>query len=183
MKKLLNVIILGLQGAATFFTLLVIYMIFVLLDYQGGIDSFIGTIVFQPIMGAILSITTIGICLLVGLPIRMNRHIHSWWIERLWLPIVGIWCGIFLMVISVLPPMMDTVNITLDDQTITKQVPHTGAAITGWFLISFSLLHVFPPKKLRRWTEQIISKYTGDGSKTPAETTVSIEELKSNSNK
>jgi hypothetical protein len=138
MKKLLSLIILGLQGTTTFFTLVAVYMIFVLLDYQGGIDSFIGTMVFQPIMGGLLSLTTIVVCLLVGLPISLSSCINTWWRDRFWLPIVGVLCGFSLLVLSVLPSMMKTVTTALDDQSITRQVPHTGAAITGWCLLSFS---------------------------------------------
>lgn len=72
MRILLNLIILGLQGIITFITLILIYMILVLLDYQGGFDGFIGTTFFQPIIGGLISIVTIGICLLIGLPIRIN---------------------------------------------------------------------------------------------------------------
>jgi hypothetical protein len=90
MRKLLNLITVGFQVTVTFVTLMILYMIFVLLDYQGGIDSFIGTILFQPILGALFSILTIVICLLVGLPIRISKRINLWWTDRFRLPVASI---------------------------------------------------------------------------------------------
>jgi hypothetical protein len=140
-------------------------MIFVLLDYQGGIDSFIGTILFQPILGALFSILTIVICLLVGLPIRISKRINLWWTDRFRLPVASAFCGFSLMIISLLPAMMKTVSTMVDNEVVKKQVPNIGAAAAGWLLISFSLLHVFPPKRLILWIEQIICKYTSPESK------------------
>jgi hypothetical protein len=165
MRIVLNLIILGLQGITTFIALVVIYMAFALLDYQGGIDGFIGTTLFQPIIGGFISVMTIGVCLLVGIPIRINSRINFWWRERFWLSISGVLLGLSLIVISVLPAMTETINATIEDEIIKKQIQDLAAATMGWFLTAFSLLHVFPPNSLRSWTERLISKYTGWESK------------------
>lgn len=161
MKIILNLIILGLQGITTFISLLVIYMIFVLMDYQGGIDSFIGTTLFQPIVGGLISIVTIGICLLIGLPIRIYDRINTWWTKRIWLSISGVVFGLSLIIVSLLPSMTETIDTTIENEIIKRQIPNVGFAITGWFLTGFSLLHLFPPINFRLWTEEIIAKHTG----------------------
>jgi hypothetical protein len=97
----------------------------------------------------------------VGLPIRLSSSINSWWSENFWLPTLGALLGLVLIIVSVVPPMRDTINATIDSQVIKKEIPNTKAAVIGWILISFSLLHVFPPNKLRFQIEGLISKYTG----------------------
>lgn len=159
MKIILNLIILGLQGTVTFITLLVIYMSFALLDYQGGIDSFIGTTLFQPIIGGLISMVTIGICLLIGLPIRISDKINKWWTSRIWLSILGILAGLSLMILSLLPSMKETITTIVEGEIIQKQIPDIGFAATGWFLTGFSLFHLFPPYNFRVWTEEMIAKY------------------------
>lgn len=161
MRVILNLIVLVLQGITTFVTLIVIYMIFVFTDYQGGIDSFIGTTLFQPIIGGIISLATIGICLLIGLPLRIVDRINSWWTERFWLAILGAFFGFSLIIISMLPSMKEIINTTIENRNVTRQIPNVVAATTGWFLIAFSLLHIFPPKKMMLWIEGVISKFTG----------------------
>jgi len=159
MRIILNLIILGLQGIVAFITLLVIYMIFVLLDYQGGIDSFIGTTLFQPIIGGLISMVTIGICLLIGLPIRISSRVNKWWTSRIWLSLLGILAGLSLMILSLLPSMKETITTIVEGEIIQKQIPDIGFAATGWFLTGFSLLHLFPPYNFRIWIEGMIAKY------------------------
>jgi hypothetical protein len=163
MRIILSLIILALQGMVSLITLMVIYLIFVLLDYQGGIDSFIGTTLFQPIIGGLISILTIGICLLIGLPIRISDRINTWWTERIWLSILGILIGLTLLSLSLVPSMMQTINKPIEDVIIQKRIPNLNFAATGWFLTAFSLLHLFPPHKLRNWAEGLIARYTSGG--------------------
>jgi hypothetical protein len=161
MRIILNLITLGIQGIITFITLIMIYMIFVLLDYQGGVDGFIGITFFQPIIGGLISIVTIGICLLIGIPIRFINKINAWWAKRIWLSFLGTVMGLFLLSLSFLPSMTETINITIDNEIIQRQIPNLGFATTGWFLTGFSLLHLFPTYRMREWTEEMIGKYIG----------------------
>jgi len=161
MKIILNLIILAIQGIVAFLTLLIIYMIFVLLDYQGGVDSFIGTTFFQPIIGSLISIVTIGICLLIGLPIRISDSINTWWTKKIWLSLLGTLSGLTLISLSLLPSMMETRSLTVENEIIQKQIPNIALATTGWLLTGFSLLHLFPPYKFKFWIEDLITKDTG----------------------
>ena len=152
----------------TLITLMVIYMIFVLLDYQGGIDSIIGTSLLQPIIGGVISIITIGICFLIGLPIRLSDRINIWWTKRIWLAISGIFIGLTLLSLSLLPSMMEMINTTIDDEVMQRRIPDFRFATTGWFLIAFSLLHLYPPYQLKVWVEGLVATYrpgTGESAR------------------
>jgi hypothetical protein len=148
-----------LQGVTTVLTLMVIYMVFVLMDYQGGIDSFIGTTLIQPIIGGVLSILTIGICLLIGLPIRISSSLNTWWTERIWLALAGVLCGFSMIIVTVLPSMATIVNTTIEGEVVQRQIPNLGFAGAGWLLTAFSVLHLFPPYQSRIWMEGLIAKY------------------------
>ena len=161
MRIFLNFIIFSIQGLVTFILIFVIYMIFVLLDYQSGIDGFIGTTIFQPIIGGLISIFSIGICILVGLPIRLNKKLNSWWTRNYFISVLGTLTGLGLLITSLLPPFKESVKLTVDDQELIKLIPNMTFAITGWFLTTFSTLHIFPTENFKLKTEKIIKKYSG----------------------
>ena len=140
-------------------------MTFVLLDYQGGVDGIIGTTIFQPILGGIISILTIVICLIIGLPIRLGKTINSWWGRYYLISILGTIAGLTLLVISFLPFFMETVKTVIENQETNKRIPNLILVSIGWFLTTFSTLHIFPTEKIKSWTENAITKYTGFGSK------------------
>lgn len=164
MKIILNLITLGMQVIMTFVALLLIYMIFVLLDYQGGIDGLIGTALFQPIIGGLISAITIGICLLIGLPVRFNDRINTWWPKRIWISLLGTVIGLLILTLSLMPSMAETIKIQIDTETVRRELPNLGFVATGWFLTGFSFLHLFPPYRFRGWIEEVIRKHTGGGS-------------------
>lgn len=142
---------------------MVIYMRFVLLGYEGGIDGFIGATLFQPIIGGLMTILTIGVCLLIGFPIRVSKRINTWWTKRTWIPILGVLLGLSLIVLALIPSMTQIIETTIEKEIVPKEIPNLGFAATGWLLTAFSLLHVFPPYRFRTWTEDISAKYTGGG--------------------
>jgi len=141
--------------------MLFIYMIFVLLDYQGGIDGFIGTTIFQPILGGLISVLTIFVSLIIGLPIRLGKTINSWWSRNFLIPILGTITGLTLLVISFLPSFKETVKTIIENQETTKELPNLMLVSIGWFLTAFSTLHIFPTDGIKLWTGNIITKYTG----------------------
>lgn len=136
-------------------------MIFVLLDYQGGIDGFIGTTIFQPILGGLISVLTIFVSLIIGLPIRLGKTINSWWSRNFLIPILGTITGLTLLVISFLPSFKETVKTIIENQETTKELPNLMLVSIGWFLTAFSTLHIFPTDGIKLWTGNIITKYTG----------------------
>ena len=140
-----------------------IYMIFVLLDYQDGIEGLLGTMLFQPLLAGLLSVVTIAVCLVVGLPIRIKGTINSWWTKNLWLPVTGLFIGVCLLILSAHPSLRETIGTTIENQSAQKEIPNLMFVTIGWLLTAFSMLHIFPTSSLRHRTENIITKYTGRG--------------------
>lgn len=159
MRIILNLLILAAQVVVTFIALIAIYMILILLEYRGGFDALVGTVFFQPFIGALMSMITIAVCLLLGLPIRFIDKVSTWWTKRIWLPILGIIIGPSLLILSFLLK-----HTTLVDQNIQIQTPNPGLAVAGWFILAFALLHLFPPHRFMVWSEEMLRKLSGRGA-------------------
>jgi hypothetical protein len=147
-------LILGLQIALTFISTFSIYMIFALLDNDFGLDGVFGLFIFQPIFAIILSSITILGCLILGLPIRLNKKINHWWSTNFYISIIGAICGLIILFTALLPDFRETVSADIDGQTTLKQIPNTTLTYIGWLLTAFSTLHIYPPRQL---TEKIKS--------------------------
>lgn len=140
MKVVYNVLLLSVQAGITFVVLLGVYLLLALLDYRGGIPAFFGLVAFQPLMGALLSLATMSICVLVGLPLRLAAF-GRWWRQHTFLALSGAVVGGALLVLCLFMQAR-TVPATFTEPSVLV------VAGCGWFLLAFSLLHVFPPDSL-----------------------------------
>jgi uncharacterized membrane protein YbhN (UPF0104 family) len=145
MGKLIDLLILGLQMALTFTVLFCIYMFFALCDNEFGIDGLFGLFIIQPVFSVILSMITIIVCVLIGLPIRLSRKLNCWWTKHFYIAIFGGILGMVVFVFSIFPNFKETVVL---DNEITKQIPNTALVSAGWLLTAFSLLHIYPPAQI-----------------------------------
>ena len=148
MNRLISILIFGIQFGITFVLTVCIYMVFALLDYGGGFDSFIGLTLFQPIIAVVISILTILCCLIIGLPIRLISRMKSWWTRHFYVSILLILIGLILLGLSLTPYFIESTTIIKDGFETTEKIPNNGLVITGWFLTAFSTLHMYPPKQL-----------------------------------
>jgi hypothetical protein len=148
MEKLIDLLILGLQMVLTFIILFCTYLFFALCDSDFGIDGLFGLFIIQPVFAVILSIITIIVCLLIGLPIRLVKNLNCWWTKHFYIAVIGVVVGIAALVLSMFPNFEETVVL---DNEIKKQIPNIALVSAGWLLTAFSLLHLYPPA-------QIISK-------------------------
>jgi hypothetical protein len=123
-------------------------MVFALLDNDFGFDGLLGLFVFQPIFALILSGLTIFVCLIAGLPIRLNNKLNYWWTTNFYIAIIGTIFGLIFLFLSLLPALRETVTYDLDGQPALKQIPNAILSISGWLLTAFSLLHIYPPRQL-----------------------------------
>lgn len=136
-------------------------MVFALLDYAGGFESFVGLALFQPIMAVILAALTIFCCLILGLPIRLIKKVNMWWSQHFYIAIGLTLLGLTLLVLSLAPQFIEKAIVTTEGFEMTKEIPNSGLAITGWFLTAFSILHTYPPQRLTAKAQSILTKLTG----------------------
>ena len=148
MSKTITILTLGIQIALTFIATFCIYMVFALLDSDFGIDGLFGLVIFQPIIAILLSGLTIFSCLILGLPIRLNSKLNSWWTTNFYVSIIGAFIGLTFLVLALLPTYSETVTYDLDGVPTLKQIPNSTFSYIGWLLTAFSILHSYPPRQL-----------------------------------
>lgn len=148
MNKASTILTIGLQVVLTFVATVCVYMVYALLDSDFGFDGLFGLVIIQPIVGAILSLLTICLCSLVGLPIRLNKNLNRWWTTHFYISILGVVCGVTFLALAFLPNLQGTVATQIEGQETIKHIPDFSLAISGWFLTAFSLLHLYPPRQL-----------------------------------
>ena len=158
MNKIIAILTLGLQIALTFITIFCIYMFFAFLDNDFGIDGLFGLFIVQPIMAIILSVLTIIICLIAGLPIRLNNKLNHWWTTNFYISIIGTICGLTLLFLALLPNFNETATTVIDGQKTLKQIPNITLSCIGWLLTAFSMLHIYPPRQLAEGIKKFFQK-------------------------
>ena len=149
MRKAAFVLSLVFQLFMTFAILFVIYIVYALLDVdEADMINEIGFIIFQPLLGFILTSITIAICFVLGLPIRLNSKVKDWWVARPLLPIIGAVLGLLLQLLAFNHNLTETKQVVLNVATVHKEVPNLVVSISGWFLTAFCLLHLYPQSVL-----------------------------------
>ena len=145
MKKLSSTATIVFQLFLTFGVLFLIYMVFAVLDNdEVDMISELGLLTIHPLFAAIFSAITIIVCILLGLPIRLNSKLKKWWTDKPFISIaVGI-IGLILLLLSLNQNFTESTKVTLNEEEVIKQIPNTTLALTGWFLTAFSLLHFYP---------------------------------------
>lgn len=160
MNNLIKILIIIFQIGLTFIATFCLFMVYAMFDYKGGIANFIGLTVFQPIYAIIFSGLTIGICFLVGLPIRLNNRLNTWWRKHFYISTILIFIGLGLCVTSLTPSFIEEVTYSMEGVERTDIVPNQLLSITGWFVLAIGTLHQFPPLGLLQKIEKLIAKTT-----------------------
>jgi hypothetical protein len=160
MSKVIAILTFVFQLALTFTVTFSIYMLFALFDNDFGLDGLVGLFIIQPIIGLVLSTLTIIVCLITGLPVRLNKKLNHWWITNFYISIIGTVCGLTLLFMALLPNFNETVMLIIDEQETLKQIPNPTFSYTGWFLTAFSLLHIYPPRQLTEKIKKMTTKKT-----------------------
>ena len=124
-----------------------IYMIFAFHYSDPGINGFFGGIIIQPIMGNFFSFLTLLLCFLIGLPLRINNKINSWWKKNYYISGIFIICGLLVLYLSAQSFFEKTVIIKENGVEMVKNIPNSILNYSGWFLIPFSALHFYIPQK------------------------------------
>jgi hypothetical protein len=145
MRKATSLVIFLVQVFSCSAVLFVIYMLLAIVDNdEVDLISEVGLLVVQPIMGAIMIAITIALCLIVGLPIRLNARLREWWMGKPLIPIVGGVAGLICLLFAFRTNLMEQAEVVRDGEPKLKLIPNGTLLITGWFAIAFSLLHFYP---------------------------------------
>lgn len=148
-RKVMHILLFVGQLALTMATLMILYMTMAIFDTEGGIDGLAGLIFFHPISAMLCALVTVVICGLAGLFIRLNPKVFRWWTRYFFLDFILIVFGFVLVLLSASFTEIRTVEGP--DGPITREVPNAYMFLSGWFLLAFGLMHLFPPHFLLEW--------------------------------
>jgi hypothetical protein len=158
LNKIVNIILLLLQAGLAFVIIFCTYMIFAIFEYKGGVANFVGLALFQPLLGMLSSGLTVVACLLIGLPIRLNKKLNSWWREHYYISIILILIGFSFCVASLTPSFIEEISYRMDGMDFTNTVPNRFLSIMGVFALSIGTTHLFPPLGLQRLIGSLLSR-------------------------
>lgn len=158
MNRIIKTATILFQVGLTIGTTFILYMVFAMFEYQGGIINFVGLTLFQPVIAIILSFLTIIICGLIGLPIRLNNQLNIWWRTHFYISILLGLAGLLACIISLTPGFVEEITYRMDGIDMTQTVPNQILSITGWFLVAIGSLHTYPPKFIQDKLEYIFNQ-------------------------
>lgn len=115
------------------------YMLAMVMTVYDGLPS----LIFQPILGTIITLVAIAVLLVMGLPIRLLSRLHQWWQEHWWFVFVLGTVAFGMMCTSWFPQL----RIQMTDPDLGTPVDsfHPVLGLGGWMLTLFSVLHFYPP--------------------------------------
>ena len=146
MRRLISIPPLLFQFIITFLTLFLIFILFFMTkgNENVGIIEGIGFESHKAIYAVIIIAFTMVITFLIGLPIRIIPNLYQWWTPNPIINILALLVGLSLMFFysksffngeSVSGPSGVSSTLIVGD-------PYQ--VLTGWFLLTFSLLHLYP---------------------------------------
>ncbi|WGF94032.1 hypothetical protein [Aequorivita marisscotiae] len=157
MTRIIKIATILFQVGLTIGTTSILYMLFAMFDYQGGFANFVGLTLFQPILAILISILTVIVCGLVGLPIRLNNRLNTWWRSHFYVSILIGLLGLVACAISLMPGFIEEITYRMDGMDMTQTVPNQILSISGWFLVSIGTLHLYPPKFIQDKLESLLT--------------------------
>ncbi|QHL88178.1 hypothetical protein GU926_12335 [Nibribacter ruber] len=158
MQKLVHLFIFCIQASLTAVILVCLYLLFAVLDYEGGFPGFMGLVLFQPLMALLCAVVTVGAVFLMGLPIRVSRRLHHWWRKHFYLAILLAVLGVLFCLVSLVPSFMKEVTYQEGGATIRKTIPNVALFLWGWGTLAFGTLHLFPPLGIEARIKQLVAK-------------------------
>jgi len=157
LTRIIKIVTILFQVGLTIGTTFILYMLFAMFHYQGGIANFIGLTLFQPILAILISILTVIVCGLFGLPIRLNNRLNIWWRTHFYVSILIGLLGFIACAISLMPEFVEEITYRMDGMDMTQTVPNQILSISGWFLVATGTLHTYPPIFIQEKVERLFS--------------------------
>lgn len=154
-SNFISIAIVLLQTVFAFVVTFILYMFLAIIDSDKGFDGMVTLAFFQPILGIILCSLVISTCLIAGLPIRIVGAINTWWVNHSIVPILGFLAGIISLMLSIIPAFHSHGIIEVDGMDHSRSFPNTFLSITGFLMVAFCALHIYPPKFIRDFVDKI----------------------------
>jgi len=147
--KLVHILMFAGQMVLTMLTLMVLYMTMAIFDTDGGIDGLAGLFFFHPVSALLCAFVTVVICTLAGLFIRLHPRVFRWWTRFFFLDPMLIVFGFILVLLSA--GFTEIRSIEGPEGPVAREVPNAYMFLSGWFLLAFGLMHLFPPYVMLEW--------------------------------
>lgn len=148
--RLAHLIFFVLQAGLTLLMLMLLYMSLVIFDADSGMKGLAALLFLQPLQALLFSLITILVCTLAGLFIRLNRRAFAWWTKYFYLSLLLIIAG-FILVLAGTGPLAQEVLVAGESGLRSRVLPDTTVFLSGWFLLAFGMLHLFPPRFILEW--------------------------------
>ncbi len=161
-NRLSSLIIIFIQIVSCFLLAIFIFRLFSFGEYHINVDGFAEINVFKSALALRISAWTIFICLIIGLPFRLNIRLYNWWTRHYYISIIGLTLGIALLLVSWSNLFTRPVHFTLYGQDVVKVLPNFLMISVGWFLTLFMTLHTYPSNKLMKKLEHKLSMFGGE---------------------
>ncbi len=98
----------------------------------------------KPLFGIVLIAITISFIYIIGLPIRIYSKLNKWWKAHSIVSLVFVIAGIIFLALSLLPYFEIPLKSIIEGKEIVKRIPNEQLLISGWFILTFGLLHYYP---------------------------------------
>jgi len=121
------------RGFLAWSTGLFFYMIAMMMTVYDGVLSMI----FQPIMGGIMTGIAMILIALLGLPLLIKK-VWAWWDRFKWISIILISVGVLLMIMSWYPFKMTVIDFETQRSVESFQ---PALALAGWFSVMFGIFY------------------------------------------
>ena len=142
-----------------FLTLSVIYLFYGPPSYEDL--ELLNVFTYLLVIPLILIPISILLCLFIGIPIRSISKIQKWWHERPYFALAGIIIGLTLCLLSRASNFIEFETVYIGHEKSTIQVPNLNLLSTGWFILAFSILHLYP-EALSRFIKKKLGSKTWD---------------------
>jgi len=146
MQKKFNIMVLAKQVVFSFLSLIIIYISYALYFFKGDTNEYLDFVLNIPAISWIFCLMTFIICLLIGLPIRLNRSVNIWWRNKKSVPIILILLGFISIGFSLYPPFLNQIELVNGNLITIKLQGNSILTLIGSFLIPFAILHAYPQK-------------------------------------
>lgn len=157
-RKTIHIILFVIQAGFSMLTLLLLYLSFALFDPGIAHKGLLSMFFIQPPRAMLFSGITVLICTLAGLYLRLNRTAFRWWTRHFYLALLLIFFGFVCILLSGSGSFADVYVQQTASGEVRREVPDAYMFLSGWFILTFGMMHLFPPYAMLEWITRIAER-------------------------